>query len=171
MQDVLEARKHIEDSGPDGGIKVRLILKEKKDIKETEVEIRFQEMNAEVENLISAVKSAHDRLIGIKDNGDSVPVSISQILYFEAVDRYVFAYTSASVYKVRNTLYELEEMCRTRSFVRISKAQIVNVNAVRKISPDEGRKLRLLLANGETVIVSRGYVGDLKKTIGMKGDA
>ena len=55
--------------------------------------------------------------------------------------------------------------------MRISKAQIVNVNAVRKISPDEGRKLRLLLANGETVIVSRGYVGDLKKTIGMKGDA
>ena len=113
----------------------------------------------------------NDRLIGIKDNGDSVPVTFSKILYFEAVDRYVFAYTSASVYKVRNTLYELEEMCRTRSFVRISKAQIVNVNAVRKISPDEGRKLRLLLANGETVIVSRGYVGDLKKTIGMKGDA
>ena len=169
MQDVLEARKHIEDSGPDGGIKVRLILKEKKDIKETEVEIRFQEMNAEVENLISAVKSAHDSLIGIKDNGDSVPVTFSKILYFEAVDRYVFAYTSASVYKVRNTLYELEEMCRTRNFARISKAQIVN--AVRKISPDEGRKLRLLLANGETVIVSRGYVGDLKKTIGMKGDA
>ena len=174
MQDVLEARKHIEDSGPDGGIKVRLILKEKKDIKETEVEIRFQEMNSEVENLISAVKSAHDRLIGIKDNGDSVPVSFSQILYFEAVDRYVFAYTSASVYKVRNTLFELEEMCRTRSFVRISKAQIVNVNVVRKISPDEGRKLRLLLANGETVIVSRGYLvvggGGCKGYLCVAGD-
>ena len=62
-------------------------------------------------------------------------------------------------------------LCKARNFVRISKAQIVNLNAVRKISPDEGRKLRLLLANGETVIVSRGYVGDLKKTIGMKGDA
>ena len=156
---------------PREAVKVRLILKEKSDLKETEVEIRFRERDAEVENLISAVNSAHDRLIGIKDNGDSVPVSFTKILYFEAVDRYVFAYTSASVYKVRNTLYELEEMCKAMNFVRISKAQIVNLNAVRKISPDEGRKLRLLRAKGETVIVSRGYVGYLKKTIGMKGDA
>ncbi|MBP5775762.1 MAG: LytTR family transcriptional regulator DNA-binding domain-containing protein [Clostridiales bacterium] len=150
---------------------MRLILKEKADLFETEVEIRFREKDEEVENLISAVNSARDKLIGIKDNGDIVPVSYSKILYFEAVDRYVFAYTSANVYKIRNTLYELEDMCRAKSFVRISKSQIVNLNAVRKISPDDGRKLRLLLANGETVIVSRGFVGDLRKTIGMKGDA
>jgi DNA-binding LytR/AlgR family response regulator len=159
------------DSGLTEAIKVRLILKEKADLFETEVEIRFREKDEEVENLISAVNSARDKLIGIKDNGDIVPVSYSKILYFEAVDRYVFAYTSANVYKIRNTLYELEDMCRTKSFVRISKSQIVNLNAVRKISPDDGRKLRLLLANGETVIVSRGFVGDLRKTIGMKGDA
>jgi DNA-binding LytR/AlgR family response regulator len=161
----------MEDSGLTEAIKVRLILKEKADLFETEVEIRFREKDEEVENLISAVNSARDKLIGIKDNGDIVPVSYSKILYFEAVDRFVFAYTSASVYKIRNTLYELEDMCRERSFVRISKSSIVNLNAVRKISPDEGRKLRLLLANGETVIVSRGFVGDLRKTIGMKGDA
>ena len=150
---------------------MRLFLKEIKDLKETEVEIRYSVRDEEVESLISAVNSAHDKLICIKDNGDSVLVSFTKILYFEAVDRGVFAYTSASVYKIRNTLYELEEMCRSKSFVRISKSTIVNLNAVRKISPDEGRKLRLLLANGETVIVSRGFVGDLKKSIGMKGDA
>lgn len=150
---------------------MRLILKEQTDLKETEVEIRFRSRDGEVEHLISAVNSAHDKLIGFNDNGDSVPVLFANILYFEAVDRFVFAYTSASVYKIRNTLYELEDMCRERSFVRISKSSIVNLNAVRKISPDEGRKLRLLLANGETVIVSRGFVGDLKRAIGMKGEA
>ncbi len=150
---------------------MRLFLKEIKDLKETEVEIRYRERDEEVENLISAVNSAHDKLIGVKDNGDCVPVSFTKILYFEAVDRGVFAYTSASVYKIRNTLYELEDTCSSKSFVRISKSTIVNLNAVRKISPDEGRKLRLLLANGETVIVSRGFVGDLKKSLGMKGDA
>jgi DNA-binding LytR/AlgR family response regulator len=154
-----------------GGKKVRLILKEKTDLNETEVEIRYKERDGEVENLISAVNSAHDRLIGFKDNGDSVPVSFVKILYFEAVDRYVFAYTSSSVYKIRNTLYELEDLCRAKGFVRISKSGIVNLNAVRKISPDEGRKLRLLLANGETVIVSRGFVGDLKRAIGIKEEA
>lgn len=85
---------------------MRLFLKEIKDLKETEVEIRYRERDEEVENLISAVNSAHDKLIGVKDNGDCVPVSFTKILYFEAVDRGVFAYTSASVYKIRNTLYE-----------------------------------------------------------------
>ena len=66
---------------------MRLFLKEIKDLKETEVEIRYRERDEEVENLISAVNSAHDKLIGVKDNGDCVPVSFTKILYFEAVDR------------------------------------------------------------------------------------
>lgn len=150
---------------------MRLILKENQDLHETEVEIRFRTRDEEVESLISAVRNSRDRLIGYKDNGDLVPIGISNILYFEAVDRYVFAYMTSEVYKVRNTLYELENELNGKHFVRISKSLIVNISAVRKISPDDGRRLRLHLNNGETVIVSRGFVGDFKAAIGMKGDA
>lgn len=148
---------------------MRLILTENHDLQETEVEIRYREIDSEVEGLIAAVKNSAGCVMGIKDNGDLVPIPFSKILYFEAVDRSVFAYTSDDVYKVRNTLQKLEEDTRDRCFVRISKPVIVNLKAVRKISPDSGRKLRLLLSNRETVIVSRSFVGGLKKAIGMKG--
>ncbi|MBO4636276.1 MAG: LytTR family transcriptional regulator DNA-binding domain-containing protein [Clostridiales bacterium] len=150
---------------------MRLILKENHDLPETEVEIRYRKLDSEVEGIVSAVRNASDRVMGIRDNGDHVPVPFSKILYFEAVDRFVFAYTSSDVYKVRNTLYELEDDTKEKFFLRISKSVIVNLRAVRKISPDEGRKLRLLLSNGETVIVSRGFVTGLKTAIGMKGGA
>lgn len=150
---------------------MKLILKENKDLRETEVEIRYRKRDEEVESLISAVKDSCDRLVGYKDNGDSMLLTYSKVLYFEAVDRYVFAYTSSEVLKIKHTLYELEDGCQAKGFVRISKSVIVNLNTVKRISPDEGRKLRLHLTNGEAVIVSRNFVGDLKTAIGMKGDA
>ncbi len=150
---------------------MRLILKENKDLRETEVEIRYRTRDEEVECLIGAVRNSCDRLVGYKDNGESVLLGFSSILYFEAVDRFVFAYTSSEILKVRHTLYELEDECQAKGFIRISKSVIVNLNAVKRISPDEGRRLRLHLTNGETVIVSRNFVGDLKTAIGMKGDA
>jgi len=150
---------------------VRLFLKEIRDLKETEVEIRYKEKDTEVQNLISAVNSVSDRLPAFTESGENVLLIVSKILYFEAVDRYVFAYSADDVYKVRKTLYDLEGDYASRSFVRISKASIVNINAVRKISPEEGRRLRLLLTNGETLIVSRGYVSGFRTALGMKGDA
>lgn len=150
---------------------MRLFLKENSDLKETEVEIRYKILDEEVESLIAAVKDSRDKIMGYKDNGDLAPLTVSKILYLEAVDRYVFAYMSSEVYKVRQTLYELEDELKGKHFVRISKSSIVNINTVKKISPDAGRRLRLHLSNGETIIVSRGYVGDFKTAIGMKGDA
>ena len=54
------------------------------------------------------------------------------------------------------------------NFVRISKSVIVNLRAVKKISPEDARRLKLQLRNGEWVVVSRNYVGDFKRSIGIK---
>ena len=147
---------------------MKIFVKDKMNLSETEVEIRCRERDQEVEGIIESIKSVEDTLMGEKENGDKTPVSISKVLYFEAVDRNVFAYTSSDFYKVRYTLYDLEEYLTKRHFVRISKSVIVSLKAVKSISPEEGRKLRLKLRNGEWVIVSRGYVNDFKQSIGMK---
>ena len=106
----------------------------------------------------------------MQENGDKTPVYISKVLYFEAVDRNVFAYTTSEIFRIKKTLYDLEELTQNDHFVRISKSVIVSIKAVKKISPEAGRRLKLLLRNGEWIIVSRNYVGDLKKSLGMKGD-
>ncbi|MBO6166245.1 MAG: LytTR family transcriptional regulator [Eubacterium sp.] len=148
---------------------MKLFIRDKLSLAETEVEIRCSERNEEVENLINAVKSAGETLIGEKENGDKTPVYISRVLYFEAVDRNVFAYTTSEIFRIKKTLYDLEDAALSNFFARISKSVIVNLKAVQKIAPDSSRRLRLLLRNGEWVIVSRNFVNDFKNALGMKG--
>ena len=149
---------------------MKLFLRENKELCETEVEIRYKVRNEEVDAIVSAVNSSADVMIGIKDNGDSERLYVNKILYFEAVDRYVFAYNNTGVYRVRKTLYDIEDGLKDKSFVRISRSAVVNINAVRTISPEDSRRVKLCLRNGEYLIVARNYVKDFKAAIGMKED-
>ncbi|MBP3233816.1 MAG: LytTR family transcriptional regulator [Eubacterium sp.] len=147
---------------------MKLFVKDKMNLSETEVEIRCKERDTEVEAVLEAVKSVSYTLLGEKENGDKEPVRISRVLYFEAVDRNVFAYTYDNFYRVKRTLYDLEDYLTEKHFVRISKSTIVNLKAVKSVAPEDGRRLKLLLRNGEWIVVSRNYVSDFKTGIGMK---
>ena len=146
---------------------MKIFVKDKLNLSETEVEIRCRERDEEVERILESVRSLEDTLMGEKENGDKTPVYISRVLYFEAVDRNVFAYTTSDFYRVRYTLTDIEEDLEKSYFVRISKSVIVNLRAVKKISPEDARRLKLQLRNGEWVVVSRNYVGDFKRSIGI----
>lgn len=148
---------------------MKLFLRETPEISETEVEIRYREKDHEVDNLVRVISSSTDVIPGINDKGDTEMIYISQILYVEAVDRDVFAYRADGVYKIRKTLYELEDDLREKFFVRISKSTIVNIKAVRSVAPEDFRRIKLHLKNGEYLIVSRNYANDFKTAIGMKG--
>lgn len=148
---------------------MKLFLREIPEISETEVEVRYRERDNEVDNLVSVIRSSTDALPGINEKGDMEMIYISQILYIEAVDRDVFVYKAEGVYKIRKTLYELEDDLREKFFVRISKSTIVNIKAVRSAAPEDFRRIKLLLKNGEYLIVSRNYANDFKTAIGMKG--
>ncbi len=147
---------------------MKLLLRKLPDIAETEVEIRYKEDSSEIDNLVKAISHSSDALTGIRENGDTEIVYITDIYYIEAVDRDVFAYKARDVYKIKKTLYELEEDLKDKYFVRISKSTIVNIKAVKSIAPEDSRRIKLLLKNGEYIMVSRSYVNDFKIAIGMK---
>jgi len=146
---------------------MKLFVKEKCNVTETEVEIRCREKDREVEDLVACIKSATDMIVGEKENGDLLQVRLNRILYFEAVEGRVYAYLDREVIKVRMTLYEVEDLYGKYHFVRISKSAAVNLRAVTNIKPEEGRRVRLELINRESLIVSKSYVGSLKKALKM----
>ena len=148
---------------------MKLFLREIPSVSETEVEVRFRERDSEVDNIVRAINSSGDVIYGIDDKGDTEMIYISQILYIEAVDKDVFAYRAEGVYRIRKTLYELEDDLKDKLFVRISKSTIVNIKAIKSIAPEDFRRVKLLLKNGEYLIVSRSYASSFKPAIGMKG--
>ncbi len=132
---------------------------------ETEVlDIRCHRISDDVQEIISFVKSRQGQLTAVKD-GQSSEIPLIDIFYAESVDNRVFIYTAKDSYEVRLKLYELEEMMKGRSFLRVQKSMLLNLMKVKSIRPALGGRYGALLKNGEEVVISRKYVADLKATL------
>ena len=64
-------------------------------------------------------------------------------------------------------LYEIEERFRATKLFRCSKSMILNIGKIRSVAASVNGRFEAKLINGETVIISRQYVPDLKKRLGM----
>jgi len=94
-------------------------------------------------------------------------VDPKDIYYIETVDSKTFLYCEKDVYESKQKLYELEETLISGDFLRISKSVIVNLSKIKSLSPALSGRLEAVLQNSEVVIVSRQYVGELKKNFGL----
>ena len=134
---------------------------------EDEIIVRCTSLDDRLMNLICALKTEQDhKLTGYVDE-KIVMLSPKNIYYFESVDNKVFAYTDKGVYEVRKKLYEIESEYSYTDFLRISKSSIVNVAKIAYLKPIFNGRFEAKLKNNETIIISRQYVLDLKKKLGI----
>ena len=133
------------------------------------LEIRCHRISDDVQEIISFVKSRQGQLSAVKD-GQSIEVPLIDIFYAESVDNRVFIYTAKESYEVRLKLYELEEMMKGRSFLRVKKSMLLNLMKVKSIKPALSGRYSAILKNGEEVVISRKYVANLKQTL-KRGDS
>ena len=91
------------------------------------------------------------------------------IYYFESVDDHVFVYCKFNVYEIKKKLYELQQQFENTDFLRISKSVIVTISNISKLTPSFNGRFEALLDNGEKTIISRQYVPELKKKLGIGG--
>ena len=132
---------------------------------ETEtLEIRCHKVSDEVREIVSFIKSRQGMISG-KIDGNICEIPILDIYYFESVDKRSFAYTASDNYEINMRIYELEELLRHGSFVRIQKGMLVKLLKIKSIKPGLSGRYVALLKNKEEVIISRNYVPALKKTL------
>jgi two-component system LytT family response regulator len=73
--------------------------------------------------------------------------------------------------EVEPRLYEVEAAYRAKGFIRIAKSLIVNVSWVAEIIPWLGGRLVLVMkGDGARLEVSRSYVADFRRFLGMGGN-
>lgn len=133
---------------------------------EDEIILRCSVLDEKLMNLIYALKSEQDRLTGYVED-KIVKLSPKDIFYFESVDNKVFAYTAKGMYEVHKKLYEIEAEYVYTDFLRISKSAIVNVAKIAYLKPIFNGRFEAKLKNEEKIIISRQYVLDLKKKLGI----
>ena len=108
-----------------------------------------------------------DHRITGKKGDESVLVMISDVLYFESVDKKTFMYTETDVLETTLRLYMLEERIANSSFFRASKNAIINLNKIASLKPEFGGRMEAALTSGERIMISRQYLPTLKSKLEM----
>ncbi len=94
-------------------------------------------------------------------------VRLGDVYYFEVVDGSSFLYCQTQVFACRQKLYEFEALCSGTMLFRCSKSMVLNAEKISYIRPSFSGRFEAVLDNDEKVIVSRQYVADLKRLLGL----
>ncbi len=141
-------------------------MEESCDNGEVEIVIRCNKVDEKVEKLISTIQLNSQTIVG-KSEGQTFFLLLENILYFDTVDEKVFIYTNDKVYETSQRLYEIEEILADTSVIRVNKSTILNLMKIDHVSRMLNGRIRAILLNGETILISRQYVQIFKKKLGI----
>lgn len=128
---------------------------EEASLEEDYVEVHYHQESETIE-LIKDFFLSFQSIYGRKD--DCVKkLQSGSIYYLEVVDRKLFAYQEKEVWQLDYSLKAFLARFGTGGFIQIGKSTAVNIYKVSRIKADLNMKLRLMLDNGETLILNRSY--------------
>ena len=115
--------------------------------------------------MLNTIKAQDSFLIAYLGN-EIHRIAPSDIYYIETVDNKTFLYCEKEVYESKQKLYEFEEL-KINDFLRISKSVVANLSKIKSLMPSISGRLEATLINGERIVISRQYVNELKKSLGV----
>ena len=131
-----------------------------------EIIVKCKEIDDLLQDIISYIGIADKKMVGEVD-GELFFIPLNNILYFESVDKIVYIYTDKQVYRSSAKLYVLEEQLADTYFSRVSKTTILNLKKLNSVRSAKNAKLEGILVNKEKILISRQYVAEIKKRLGV----
>lgn len=119
--------------------------------------------------IVSYIRGMDDEELFAKEQEKFFKISLSDVYYFESIDKKTFVYLEDRVLETALRLYELEEKYRDKMMFRAGKSIIVNLKYIQSASPMLNRNLLVTMKNSEKIIISRRYVKEFNQRIGMEG--
>jgi len=96
---------------------------------------------------------------------DVVPVE--SIVKIDAQDDYVEIFTADKKYLKNDTMNYLEKVLPSKTFTRVHRSHIINLNHINKIEKYGKESYVVILKNGSTVNVSKSRIKELKNQLGI----
>lgn len=144
---------------------LKIVIEEPQGFEEDQVIIKCHQMTSELIHIIALLKMQNG-LIGY-DGNKIHRIYLTEIYYIEVVDNKTFLYCKDKFYESKQKLYEIEECLVNSDLIRVSKSTILNLSKITSVSPALSGRFEATLSNGEKLIISRQYVRDLKKRLGV----
>ena len=135
---------------------MRFIKTKEHELKENYLELHYDKIDDETKELISRLDTTLSNVEGSCEE-KHVSAPVTEVLYFETVDRKAFAYTDKMCIEMRLTLNNVLEMYSDAGLIRISRSAVVNVYKIDHLQGDLNMRTVIFLKNGEKLIMNRGY--------------
>ena len=111
----------------------------------------------ELQRLLSQKQTGGQKISAYIDDIEYY-VDVKTILFLEADCNYISVHTAKSIYRVRQKLYELEELL-PRDFLRVSKSTIVNTELIASIKKNITGASEISFRNSiKKAYASRNYI-------------
>ena len=134
---------------------------------ETTIIIRCKEMDDSIKSIVDFINGQGTRfLVGQKGDMRHIlkPVDIH---YFHTANDTVSAVTATGEFRLKEKLYELEEMLAPSQFIRLSKSVIANLDEMSRFEASFNGTLCVYFKSGAKEYVSRNYVNAIKESLKM----
>jgi two-component system LytT family response regulator len=133
---------------------------------------RFEKALARAKEKIAEGQAGSRRRewIAVRSAGQVAFVRYAEIDWIEAADYYACLHTGSKTHMLRRTLAELDRELDPRSFCRIHRSAIVNLDRVRALELNDDGDYRVVLENGTKLRLSRRYRKELQSRLSARGD-
>lgn len=117
------------------------------------------------DEVASARERYLDRLV-VKSGGKVTLLPVGEIEWIDAEGDYVRIHVGKTWHLLRETMKNLEDQLDSARFVRIHRSTIVNLEKVKELQPFFRGEYVVVLHNGTTLKLSRGYRDNLEARLG-----
>ncbi|HYL78268.1 MAG TPA: LytTR family DNA-binding domain-containing protein [Bryobacteraceae bacterium] len=117
-----------------------------------------------LDRVVRSQRSRQARFL-VRNASHYVVITETRVLYFASDGGLTKLVSDSAQYWMDPTLNELEERLDPARFFRISRAALINLNAVGEVFPMPGGSGEVLLKNGERLEVSRRRFRDLLQSL------
>ena len=145
-------------------MKIRI---EQTSLEENEVILRCAQLDDEMLRVLSLLRSGMQKLLVWNEQRETLPLSVSKVVYCETVEEKTFVYTHDGIYQTALSLAELEDRWGDLGLFRAGKSSVVNLHEIQKLKNCGSGRIEALLTTGEKMVISRRYAPMLRERLGL----
>lgn len=148
--------------------KINVRFEQDKTVDSIEIVIRANERDAQITDLMERLAQRESfRLIALDKNECPGVIDEKDIVFLSADGKDVRIVTINGIYRARQSLRSFEETL-SRTFLRVSRFEIISLKMVRKYDFTIGGTLRIEFENGMETWASRRYIPVIKEKLSQE---
>lgn len=128
--------------------------------------IHTDKVTDQIQHVIDVLGACDSPITALQENGDIVILQPGDINMVRVENGETIIYTAKKQYRSRKRLYEIFQQLGN-NFMQISKSTLINLSCMDCIEPGFSGTLLLKLKNGCKDYVSRTYLPEFKKYLGL----